>query len=191
MTASANPPVAAPPPDTPADFSGGVQYWLTQPASLDGVLGGYGRLTQKDSLSSRMFLLTVVPRLSTASMHKPTHSTRDVVGIGPTRALDVGCGIGRVTANVLLPLVDEVDLVEPAEHFLKEALRAAEAKEWKALQRDNAIGKQLRFYKQGLQGFTPERPDSNTCIGFVGTHGGDGRAGYDVIWCQWCLGHRQ
>jgi protein N-terminal methyltransferase len=124
-------------------------------------------------------------------MHKPTHPTQPQVEKHKTRALDVGSGIGRVTANVLLLLVDSVDLVEPVEHFLAEALRAAQQKEWKALQRSTEQDKRLKFYKQGLQHFNPEKPDEDACIGSVGSAEDDAQMGYDVIWGQWCLGHRE
>lgn len=111
-----------PSPRKDADYAGGVSYWSTQPASIDGVLGGYGNLTSIDALSSRMFLLTVAQRLSTISGSAKTSANgtpggevtaATVTTTTRTRALDVGAGVGRVTENVLLPLVDEVDVVEP------------------------------------------------------------------------------
>eukprot|EP01135_Chromosphaera_perkinsii_P004660 Nk52_evm9s293 gene=Nk52_evmTU9s293 len=74
-------------------------------------------------------------------------------------ALDCGAGIGRVTKKFLLPLFDIVDLVEQCQAFLDRA------KDYVGSNRvENYICK-------GLQEFTPEK----------------GR--YDVIWCQWVLGH--
>jgi protein N-terminal methyltransferase len=75
----------------------GLEYWETQEASLDGVLGGFGSgsLPRVDSLGSRLFLLNVLPELSTVPsalrpLNPPTRRTR---------GLDVGAGIGRVTVS--------------------------------------------------------------------------------------------
>ena len=204
-----------PSPSAAGNYVGGVQYWSTQPASVDGVLGGYGVLSARDALSSRMFLLTVMQGLSTVALHKRARRTNS--GASPpreqqnskgkstprTRALDVGSGIGRVTASVLLPLVDSVDVVEPVDHFVREALRAAQAKEWKPLQiqqqQQQQAGegskplKAVRFYKAGLQDFRPDADDENAkaLIGSFGDAPEREPAGYDVVWCQWCLGHRE
>eukprot|EP00126_Sphaerothecum_destruens_P010678 Sdes_comp20791_c0_seq1m16990 len=70
-----------------------------------------------------------------------------------------GAGIGRVTKRLLLPLFDEVDLVEQNSTFLERA-------------KDYVCSDRAKnFYCSGLQDFTPEK----------------GR--YDLIWCQWVLGH--
>lgn len=204
-------PSQEPSPSAAGNYVGGVQYWSTQPASVDGVLGGYGVLSARDALSSRIFLLTVMQGLSTVALHKRTRRTSASNGASPprdrqnskgkstprTRALDVGSGIGRVTANVLLPLVDSVDVVEPVEHFVREALRAAQAKEWKSLHmQQQAEGtskpsKLVRFYKAGLQDFRPDAGEENekALIGTLGDAAEREPAGYDVVWCQWCLGH--
>ena len=46
-----------------------------------------------------------------------------------TRALDVGAGVSRVTADVLLHLVSDVVLVEPVEPFVHEAFQRGKASE--------------------------------------------------------------
>jgi protein N-terminal methyltransferase len=43
------------------------------------------------------------------------------------RALDVGAGIGRVTADTLLPLVHDVVLLEPVESLLRAAVSQGHA----------------------------------------------------------------
>jgi len=77
------------------------------------------------------------------------------------RALDCGAGIGRITKRLLLPLFTTVDMVELNQGFLDEA---------RAFIGDEA-SRVDRLICAGLQQFTPE----------------PGR--YDVIWCQWVLGH--
>lgn len=95
------------------------------------------------------------------------------------------------------------------EHLVKEAKRAAEAGEWKHLgqsgQKTGAEGqetvsrnKKIRFYQRGLQDFDPCKGENTGLIGTLdqtkeeNAHSeaeGDTPDGYDVIWCQWCLGH--
>lgn len=86
------------------------------------------------------------------------------VGKGKTnnhRALDCGAGIGRITKRLLLPMFEKCDMVELNQKFLDAA--------------PSFIGQDANrvesFFCSGLQDFTPE----------------PGR--YDVIWCQWVLGH--
>ena len=79
----------------------------------------------------------------------------------PRRALDCGAGIGRITKRLLLPIFKEVDMVELNQKFLDQA--------------PGFIGEESSRVKSrfcsGLQDFTPKERH------------------YDVIWCQWVLGH--
>lgn len=77
------------------------------------------------------------------------------------RALDCGAGIGRITKNVLVNYFDCVDLVEQDENFVRKASEYLGTN-------DKRIG---TIFNMGLQDFIPAE---NT---------------YDVIWCQWVLGH--
>jgi protein N-terminal methyltransferase len=80
---------------------------------------------------------------------------------GSKRALDCGAGIGRIAKRLLVPLFETVDLVEQDPAFVAKG-------------RDNLAeiaSKIGTYYNCGLQDFTPEP-------GY-----------YDVIWCQWVLGH--
>ncbi|XP_078000462.1 N-terminal Xaa-Pro-Lys N-methyltransferase 1-like [Glandiceps talaboti] len=78
------------------------------------------------------------------------------------RALDCGAGIGRVSKNLLLRHVDTVDLVELNQDFLDEAKRSYLGED---------VQKVEKYICSGLQNFKPEPKR------------------YDVIWCQWVLGH--
>lgn len=181
------------------DLTDGIEYWSSQPASLDGVLGGFGTgaLPRVDALGSRLFLLHLFPELSTVdSAFKPTskaHLSRRI------RALDVGAGIGRVTADVLLFLVSDVLLLEPVTPFIQEALgRARHAantpqKNWRGLADKNTS---VTFVQGTLQDFDPAHPLANPPAKFLQRLGyfpetplEDVDSGFDVIWCQWCLGH--
>lgn len=116
------------------------------------------------------------------------------------RALDVGAGVGRVTADVLLHLVSDVVLLEPVEPFVNEALNRARAS---ASNRTNGAkvswpgladqSKSVTILQGTLQDFHPRMPHRARFLDRVGyqpprPQDGVG-AGFDVIWCQWCLGH--
>ena len=127
-----------------------------------------------------------------------------------TRALDVGAGVGRVTADVLLHLFSDVVLVEPVEPFVLEALRRgrastlvpaddgvegddanAEVAPWKGISEARTS---VTFVQATLQDFDPARPSASAnCkvlgrVGYAGGEEGELDSGFDVVWCQWCLG---
>ncbi|KAH7889224.1 AdoMet dependent proline di-methyltransferase-domain-containing protein [Phlebopus sp. FC_14] len=200
------------------DLQDGINYWTSQPASLDGVLGGFGSgsLPRVDALGSRQFILDLLPELHSvpstlkhlnAHHHPPTPAPHT-----RTRALDVGAGIGRVTSDVLLPLVSDVVLLEPVDPFIRTALeRCQNSASLPSSHNDSgyAMGwegmwdgrKSVSFFKGPLQAFDPERPqDGAEVLGRVGFLGGEGSgggdgdgddtmSGFDIVWCQWCLGH--
>jgi len=176
------------------DVKLGLEYWAKIPASVDGVLGGFGTgmLPRVDSLGSRQFLLSFMPELCTV----PSVLRKLDADIRPPtrrfRALDVGAGIGRVTSTVLLPLVDDVVLLEPVASFINEALRLSAT--WRNLQPGTT--KSVTFLKGTLQAYKPSgsyMPKIKNLgrVGYTppGPEGDDEQSGFDVIWCQWCLGH--
>lgn len=121
MALTANPADGQKP--TEPDVALGIAYWEKVPATVNGVLGGYGlgTLPRVDALGSRSFLLDILPRLSSVApvtddpvaWRKAKMEERGGKGKSVTRALDCGAGIGRVTESVLLRIVDEVHLAEP------------------------------------------------------------------------------
>ena len=157
-------------------------------------------LPRVDALGSRQFLLDLLPELcdvpSAIRPLRPTHPAPP----SPKRfrALDVGAGIGRVTADVLLHLVSDVVLLEPVRAFIDEARRRCQGTStsdessvagWSGI-RDGA--KSVSFLRAPLQDFDPARPGRSTealgRLGYVPAED-DVDSGFDVIWCQWCLGH--
>lgn len=119
------------------------------------------------------------------------------------RALDVGAGVGRVTSDVLLHLVSDVVLVEPVSGFIQEALRRGTASAAGTLvpDRSHAPWKGIRdghrsvtFVQGTLQELDPAHPLQGAAATLLGRVGytpqeDDIDSGFDVIWCQWCLGH--
>ena len=118
-----------------------------------------------------------------------------------TRALDVGAGIGRVTADVLLHLVSDVVLLEPVESFVQQALassRKSASEETTASPKVSWPGladqsKSVTILQGTLQEFDPQIPHRMRFLDRVGYQSPrpteDIKSGFDVIWCQWCLGH--
>jgi protein N-terminal methyltransferase len=129
------------------------------PATIDGMLGGYGKITSTDVKSSSSFLSEFIKGKKGANnsvITKPRIST--------AYACDCGAGIGRVSKHFLLKHFKKVDLVECIQKFIEQAELTYLAEE----KRRGRIG---RFICEGLQTFTPE----------------EGK--YDLIWCQWVLSH--
>ena len=127
-------------------YTAAAKYWEHIPPTVDGMLGGFGFISQTDVKGSTIFLKALFE-----SKNPPSR----------TFALDCGAGIGRITKNLLLNHFKHVDLVEQNTKFLevaKTCLRNYSAR----------IG---TYYSIGLQNFcfTTKK--------------------YDVIWCQWVLGH--
>jgi protein N-terminal methyltransferase len=151
-------------------------------------------------LGSRLFLLNLYPELSTVpSAFRPLNTTAHP-NQKRTRALDVGAGIGRVTADVLLHLVTDVVLVEPVNAFIQEAMARARASaldkamspriSWPGLADES---KSVTFLQDTLQQFQPlssHLSQFHDRIGYQppGPIDDTGKV-FDVIWCQWCLGY--
>ncbi|CAO1637431.1 unnamed protein product [Sympodiomycopsis kandeliae] len=153
------------------DINGGITYWQGVPATVDGVLGGYGlgTLPRVDALGSRTFLLGVLPRLSSIApvtddaveWKKTKLQERGGKGKSVTRALDCGAGVGRVTRDVLSKIVDQVHLAEPVRKFLLEASR--ESSTWPSLTLPPSRSplnarKSAHFHVTTLQALDPAHP---------------------------------
>ncbi|RVE44550.1 hypothetical protein evm_010796 [Chilo suppressalis] len=121
------------------------KYWANIPATLDGILGGYGHISDIDIEGSNDFLDKIF------ALEKPPSQNI---------ALDCGAGIGRITKNLLIPRFQKVDMVEQDEKFVSTAKQLIG-------EDNNKLG---TVYKIGLQHFKPQKT-------------------YDVVWCQWVLGH--
>lgn len=108
------------------------EYWATIPATVDGVLGGFGFISQIDIDGSRLFLEALISE-----------------GVAPSTslALDCGAGIGRVSKCLLMPYFEKVDLVEPDKKFIDAA------KLYIGID-DEKLG---TMYMVGLQDFFPEK----------------------------------
>jgi protein N-terminal methyltransferase len=87
---------------------------------------------------------------------------------------------------VLLHLVDEVVLIEPVRKFLEEAITNSST--WKGIASKT---KGVVFVESPLQDY--DNPDAHLENRVVGRSGRELELqlyfSFDVVWCQWCLGH--
>ncbi|OBZ75314.1 Alpha N-terminal protein methyltransferase 1 [Grifola frondosa] len=159
-------------------------------------------LPRIDALGSRQFLLRLLPELSTvpSAIRPLAPSSQDA--LRRTRVLDAGAGVGRVTGDVLLHLFSDVVLLEPVPSFIDSALERGTASaapervsddapslpRWKGI---HDKSKSVTFVQGTLQDFDSSRPLYATRrLGRVGYEPptDDIDSGFDVVWCQWCLG---
>jgi protein N-terminal methyltransferase len=136
------------------DYDLGKQYWSTIDATVDGMLGGFSHISSIDIQGSEQLL---------NRYFTPIRLPIDRDAREPTRALDCGAGIGRITKHLLLRYFDQVDLLEQNEQFL------AASREYIGL---DDFDERVRTICSSLHTFSPT----------------DDRK-YDVIWCQWVTGH--
>ncbi|XP_041979044.1 alpha N-terminal protein methyltransferase 1 [Aricia agestis] len=114
------------------NYDKALEYWAEIPATLDGVLGGFGHISDEDILGSTLFLRSIM------SLEKAP---------GTKTALDCGAGIGRITKHLLTNYFDRVDVIEPDEKFINSILDYVGENKHK-------VGS---LYQVSLQDFNPER----------------------------------
>jgi protein N-terminal methyltransferase len=90
------------------NYDDAITYWTDVPATVDGVLGGFGESTsvpKADVVGSSTFMRKLKTRWS-AEPGKLKYG------------FDFGAGIGRVTRDFLHKICDKVDLLEPVKPFV-------------------------------------------------------------------------
>lgn len=129
-------------PDSHINYEAAIDYWSSTPATVEGVLGGYGEQTPVPSIDvvgSNHFLRKLKSR-----MVPPASSTHEYKKHG----CDIGAGIGRVTRDMLHKHCDVVDLVEPVKPFVEQM-----HVELEPLKQEGKIG---TIYDIGMQDWVPE-----------------------------------
>jgi protein N-terminal methyltransferase len=119
-------------------YHDGVAYWEGVEASVDGVLGGFGQVSDLDIKGSEAFLNTLFA--------ERLNKNQQLV------ALDCGAGIGRITKNLLIRYFNEVDLLEPVSHFINAARESLSPDNHTVSDTHTATN----FYCTPLQEFTPD-----------------------------------
>ncbi|KPJ08410.1 Alpha N-terminal protein methyltransferase 1 [Papilio machaon] len=109
-----------------------ASYWAKVPATVNGVLGGFGHISDIDIDGSRTFLNHLL------SLDDP---------LDTKLALDCGAGVGRVSKYLLVPYFDKVDLVEQDEKFINTAAEVIG-------QNNVKLG---TLYHKSLQKFKPDK----------------------------------
>ncbi|KAK9471796.1 alpha-N-methyltransferase NTM1 [Dipodascopsis tothii] len=125
--------------DSHISYDDGIAYWNSIPATVDGVLGGFGNTTlpRADMRGSSGFIEKIARKL-------PDFGA--IVATGT--ACDIGAGIGRVTRDVLAKHFATVDLVEPVQSFADQI-----EPELAAASKLHVLG---TIYRVGAQSFTPD-----------------------------------
>merc|ERR1712122_458233 len=120
-------------------YNDAATYWKGVDCTINGMLGGFGKITDIDIDSSNK-LLKLLFKLENAPGHQ--------------RALDCGAGIGRISKHLLTKHFDRVDLLEQDKHFLEKAVEYLDG--------NNRVGS---LYCSGLQNFdfVPETYDVIWC----------------------------
>ena len=136
-------------------------YWSQVDATVNGMLGGFSRVSPPDISESRKFLSHFFSARKSASTSLPPASRTDPLPSAKL-ALDCGAGIGRITKLLLLNFADEVHLLEQCESFLNQS------HEYIGLEKRHRV-KQICA---SLQSFEPES-----------------HVVYDIIWLQWVTGY--
>lgn len=124
--------------DSLINYDHAISYWTETPATVDGVLGGFGESTsvpRADVVGSGVFMRKLKTRWS-AEPGKLKYG------------IDFGAGIGRVTRDFLHKICDKVDLVEPVVPFVEQMKI-----ELKDLASQGKIGK---IYDIPMQDWTPD-----------------------------------
>ncbi|CAG9784466.1 unnamed protein product [Diatraea saccharalis] len=112
-------------------YAKALEYWSEIPPTVDGVLGGFGFISELDINGSKLFLESLL-----SSENAP----------GCSLALDCGAGIGRITKDLLIHHFEAVDVVEPDLKFINSI---------REFVGDGQL-KIRRLYNVGLQEFIPE-----------------------------------
>lgn len=141
-------------------YSKAVDYWSSVDPTVNGMLGGFESVCPVETAASLDLIHEFVNGVRGAR-----NAVKKEPRIEKGYACDCGAGIGRVTKEFLLRVpFAKVDLVEQTPKFVEQAKN-------EYLKEEIQSGKVGEVYCKGLQEFTPD----------------SGK--YDLIWCQWVLGH--
>eukprot|EP00984_Skeletonema_dohrnii_P033059 scaffold28506_cov78-Skeletonema_dohrnii-CCMP3373.AAC.1 len=125
-------------------YKTGLGYWddeETCPATVDGMLGGFARISKCDLKGSAKFITHIK-----SNIRPSLKLTSDENGDVPTCACECGAGIGRVSKGLLLPLgISQCDLIEPSPRLISSAPEYL-----------GSSASKCRFFCTGLQDFQPK-----------------------------------
>jgi protein N-terminal methyltransferase len=96
--------------DANINYDDAITYWSNVPASVNGVLGGFGEQTsvpKADIVGSSTFLRKLQTRMECPPQFQKL-------------TIDMGAGIGRITRDFLWRVSDKCDLLEPVIPFVQQ-----------------------------------------------------------------------
>lgn len=120
-------------PNSLINYDDAISYWSSVPASVNGVLGGFGEQTsvpKADIIGSSTFLRKLLARMVCPEGYEKL-------------TIDMGAGIGRITRDLLWKYSDKCDLLEPVKPFVNQMSR-----ELIAVQKKGKLGD---IYDIGMQ----------------------------------------
>jgi protein N-terminal methyltransferase len=130
-------------------YGSAIEYWSAVPATVDGVLGGFGSVSATDLIDSARFL----DDLADAGYNtRAKDAAKGKTQSPSSRAVDCGAGVGRIAAGLLVHRFRQVDVVEPVEHLMQQAKDSLQA-----------IGHTGEMYQVSLEHFTAA-PATYDCI---------------------------
>ena len=94
--------------DSQINYEDAINYWSLVPASVNGVLGGFGEQTavpKADIVGSMTFTRKLLARMVCPDGYEKL-------------TIDMGAGIGRITRDFLWKISDKCDLLEPVTPFV-------------------------------------------------------------------------
>ena len=155
------------------------------PATVDGVLGGFGELDKVDVVESSQFLndvrtlllreggdKTSAAKSAVATATATATAVATAAATTTTRALDGGAGIGRVAKHLLSQFYDKVDLVEGNQRLIEAApeyMRVGEPGDVNKKHESDDSEHLGELFCETLQDFTPKAEQ------------------YDCVWVQWVI----
>ena len=175
------------------------EYWQNTnhaPPTIDGMLGGFAILSDRDIQASRDFILYIIHHSKYCNSLKEEEEEREIINddnnnndiencdkidsshtryFANTRSCECGAGIGRITKLLLLPLgISNCDLVETSPRLIEYAPVYIGKEE---------DVKRCNFICQGLQDFHPSVISSSS------SSSKNNNGCYDIIWIQWVIGY--
>jgi protein N-terminal methyltransferase len=130
-------------------YGSAIEYWNAVPATVDGVLGGFGSVSATDLSDSARFL----DALADAGYNtRAEEASKGKAQAPSSRAVDCGAGVGRIAAGLLVHRFRQVDVVEPVAHLMQQAKDSLAA-----------IGHRGELYQVSLEDFAAA-PATYDCI---------------------------
>ena len=135
-------------------------YWDNVEPTVNGMLGGFSRISPSDASESRRFLSQWFQPLRTApaAVRPASEDSRPRARL----ALDCGAGIGRISKLLLLSFAEESHLLEQSQLFLDKSLEYM----------GGGNHGRVKCICSSLQSFRPEAGVT-----------------YDIVWLQWVTGY--